>query len=508
MKHISSNKKDVLISEFGFQNDGTAKQKQILFVRAKHLLAVTAVIFALASCNDFFDIEKKTFIEQEAFTNDKSWPTASMASLYKTFHTEYYQFDMFVNGDVASDVCYAGGDNTSNFEIDDYAISTTNGNVKRDWGYLYNGIMIANSVLEGADLCTVTGFTDSARTVLKGEAQFVRAVHYFNLVRLWGGVPLVLSTEINKTGSLPRSSETEIYTQIVSDLTDAIAALPKTQNMTGRATKAAAQGMLAKVYASMPTIDYTKVLQYCNAVLADTQYGLVDNYADLFDGNHENTKESLFEIQFDAATAGAWGPQMLLPPSVSGDSWKKFNTPSKTLINAYQSEGDVVRQSASVLFENCTGLYSDDVWGTTIPFAYKLKSASGWNSSNNIIYLRLADIILLKAEALNETGDLSGAKTLLNQIRERVDLPDKDPTTQATMRLAIEKERLLELAFEGHRWFDLKRTGRAIAVMSECETRKSATTLYGSGITTSDLLWPIPATEIQLNPNLTQNDNY
>ena len=486
----------------------TGKTKRSLFIQLTYFSFIVVLFMAFASCDDFFDVETKTFIEKDAFTSDASWPESSMASLYKTFHTEYYQFDMYINGDVASDVCYAGGDNTANFEIDDYSISTTNGNIKRDWGYLFNGIMTANSVLEGADLCNLASFTDDARTTLKGEAKFVRAVHYFNLVRLWGGVPLVLSTNINDTQSLPRSSETEIYDQIVSDLTDAIASLPKTQNLVGRVTKATAQGMLAKVYASMPTIDYTKVLQYCNDVLADTQYSLVADYANLFDGSHENTSESLFEIQFDAATAGTWGPQMLLPPSVSGDSWKKFNTPSKTLIDAYDSEGDEVRKNASVLFEDCTGLYSDDIWGTDIPFSYKLKSASGWNSSNNMIYLRLADIVLLKAEALNETGDLSGAKTLLNQIRTRAKLVDKNPTSQSEMRLAIEKERFLELALEGHRWFDLKRTGRAIEVMSECETRKSVTSVYGSSISTNDLLWPIPATEMLLNPNLTQNPGY
>ncbi|MBP1640109.1 MAG: rane protein [Bacteroidetes bacterium] len=466
------------------------------------------MVIATVSCSNFLTTDTESFTAKETFTNDKAWPSAALASLYKTFHTEYYQFDMFVNGDVSSDVCYAGGDNTSNFEIDDFSISTTNSNVKRDWTYLYNAIMICNSVLEGADECKVEGFTDSDRSILKGEAKFIRAVHYFNLVRLWGGVPIVLLSDPNQTATLARSSETEVYSQIVSDLTDAISALPATQSETGRATKGAAQGMLAKVYASMPTIDYTKVLEYCNAVLANTSYELVSDYAELFDGNHENTTESLFEIQFDAATAGAWGPEMFLPYSLSGDSWKKFNTPSKTLINTYDDEGDNVRKNASVIFEDCTGYYSDDVWGTTIPFAYKFKSANGWNSSNNIIYLRLADIILLKAEALNETGDLSGAKTLLNKIRSRVGLADKNPTNQSDMRTAIEKERFLELAFEGHRWFDLKRTGRAITVMSSCETRKAASSAYGSSITQNDLLWPIPATEIQLNPNLTQNSGY
>lgn len=472
------------------------------------LLWAAVSLTGFTACDNLFNVETKQFSTEEIFLQDKAWPTASRAGLYKTFHSEYYQFDHFINGDVGADVAYAGGDNTANFEIDDYNISTTNGNVRRDWSYLFAGIKEANTVLAGIDRSTAEGFTDAERMILRGEAKFIRAFHYFNLVRLWGGVPLVLSNKIAETQSLPRATEEEIYAQIVADLTDAIEALPKTQADVSRIRKATAQGLLAKVYASMPTANYAKVVEYSDAVLADTQYGLVANFADLFDGKHENTRESLFEIQYDSGTAGAWGPQLLLPPSISFNDWKKFNTPTKALVEAYTSENDNVRKNASIIFEDCTGKYTDDVWGTLIPFAYKLKMANAWNSSNNIILLRLADIILLKAEALNEQGNLPGAETLLNQIRTRAGLAAKHPASQAEMRLAIEKERFMELAFEGHRWFDLKRTKRLVEVMRTRETRRSATSTYGAAVSETDLYWPVPVTEINLNGNLVQNNGY
>jgi hypothetical protein len=130
----------------------------------------------------------------------------------------------------------------------------------------------------------------------------------------------------------------------------------------------------------------------------------------------------------------------------------------------------------------------------------------GESSPQNYIFVRLADIILLKAEALNEQGDVSGAAALVNQVRSRVNLPNTTASDQASMRLAIEKERRLELAFEGHRWFDLKRTGRAIEVINNAvdETGQK----LGYNLTENRLLWPIPQSELDRNTSLTQNQGY
>lgn len=467
-------------------------------------IPVCAILFTTA-CDEFLTTSPESYMTPEEFLNSRSWAEASLTGVYKTFHSEYYQFDMFVNGDVTADLAYAGGDNNANFEIDDLAVTPTNGNVARDWRYLYEAIGVANVFLGKIDSIQDENFSQVDRDRLKGEVTFIRAVHYFNLVRLWGGVPLVLKADDQGSSSLPRATVDQVYDQIITDLKYSAEKLPVTSSYKGRLRKAAAHGLLAKVYATVANKDYTKVLQYCDSVLADGQYSLVPGYGDLFDGGHENTTESLFEIQFEANVAGNWGVQLFLPPSLTQDGWKKFNTPSKELVEAYDEEGDLIRKNAGILFENVS-TYSDDIWGSLMPFSYKLKQANAWNSSNNIIYLRLADIILLKAEALNEAGNLIGAATELNKIRARVNLLPKTPATLEAMRLAIEKERMLELALEGHRWFDLKRTGRALEVMRAAGTRRPNQTY--SYIDANDLLWPIPQSERDKNPALTQNPGY
>lgn len=470
------------------------------------LFGSALILLFTAACDDFLTTDPESFMTPEEYNNSRSWAESSLSGVYKTFHSEYYQFDMFVNGDVTSDLAYAGGDNNANFEIDDLNVTPTNGNVSRDWSYLYDAIGTANAFLGKVDSIQDESFTQVEKDKMKGEVMFIRAVHYFNMVQLWGGVPLVLKADDQGSSSLPRATVDEIYARIIADLEYGVENLPATSSDEGRIKKAAAQGMLAKVYATKPVKDYDKVLEYCNAVLADGQYSLMPNYADLFDGAHENSSESLFEIQFEANVAGNWGVQMFLPPSLSNDGWKKFNTPSKELMAAYDEEEDLIRRNAGVLFEDVTGFYSDDIWGTYMPFPYKQKHANGWNSSDNIIYLRLADIILLKAEALNETGNTDEAAVELKRIRDRVNLPEKNPATREEMRLAIEKERMLELALEGHRWFDLKRTGRALDVMRVAGTRKPNQTY--SYIDQNDLLWPIPQSERDKNPALVQNPGY
>ena len=476
-------------------------------IQNRIILFSSAFVFLFATaCDEFLSTSPESYMTPEEFLNSRSWAEASLTGVYKTFHSEYYQFDMFVNGDVTADMAYAGGDNNANFEIDDLAVTATNGNVARDWRYLYEAIGVANVFLGKIDSIQDESFSQIERDRLKGEVTFIRAVHYLNLVRLWGGVPLVLKADDQGSSSLPRASVDEVYDQIITDLEYSAENLQVTSSYKGRIKRAAAHGLLAKVYANMPVKDYAKVLQYCDSVLSDGQYSLSPSYGDLFDGGHENTNESLFEIQFEANVAGNWGVQLFLPPSLTQDGWKKFNTPSKELVEAYDEEGDLIRKNANILFENVTGFYSDDIWGTLMPFSYKMKQPNAWNSSNNIIYLRLADIILLRAEALNETDQVVEAAAELNKIRARVNLLPKNPATQTEMRLAIEKERMLELALEGHRWFDLKRTGRALDVMKVSRTRKPNQTY--SYIDQNDLLWPIPQSERDKNPALTQNPGY
>lgn len=432
---------------------------------------------------------------------------AAMAGVYGDFRNEYFELDYFVNGDAQSDDAYAGADNPANFQIDDYNIDATNLNVGRDWAYLYSTIGKANSVINNVNNVVDPDLTAVRKTEMIAEASFIRAYMYFQLVQLWGDVPLVL-TSVN-TFNLdilpllfpPRNPQTEVYAQIIKDFETALSAVKTTSLKKDIITKGAVNAMLAKVYATQEPHDWNKVLKYCNDVIAGG-YTLLPSYEQLWDNAHENSAESIFEINYEGtSSSGNWGASMFV-----GMDWKKFNIPSNDLVAAFDAENDIIRKNSSINFLDVTGKWSDSHWPqNNYPFINKYRISTS-PSPQNYIFIRLADILLLKAEALNENGDLAGAATLVNQIRSRVSLPNTTASDQASMRLAIEKERRLELAFEGQRWYDLKRTGRAIEVINNA--KGSGGVSLGYQLNEDRLIWPVPQAEMDKNSKLVQNPGY
>lgn len=487
----------------------------------KKYITVTLLAIGLTSCDDFLN---ENPISQNTTTNaykTASDAEAALVGAYDTFQQEYYIWDNIIFHDVISDNYYAGGDNAEIFSVEDLTLSPTNGRLFSNWSQIYNGIAKANVVL-----AKVPGIPDAQldvdgrREQILGEASFLRAYHYFQLVTMWGGVPLITapvsSTDPSETNK-PRSTEDEVYAQIIADLEYAAEHLPDTYGddasvNKARATKGAANAMLAKAHAQKPDRDYNKVLTYCNAVInSAADYELLSDFTHLFDGNHYNNNESILEVQFVGGAEANWGPQLLLPPSISGDTWRKFITPSHDLVNAFDAEGDDIRKDASILFEKAP--WADEFWSTTVngsvPFAFKWKSANGWASTNRQYILRLADIILLKAEALNELGQLEDARTEIDRVRDRVGLDPTPATNKAEMRLAIENERRLELCQEAQRWNDLKRYGRAVTVMNALQEIDLRTNLVKDyDMTEAKLLLPIPQSERNRNPMLDQNAGY
>lgn len=481
------------------------------------IVAILAVI-TLNSCEKFLELEPKS--EGVAVTNttadsvffkSASELEAALAGAYADFKNEYYQLDYFVNGDAQSDDAYAGGDNPANFQIDDYRLDATNSNVSRDWRYLYSTIGKVNTVINNAGAVNDPALTDDRRAEIVGEASFIRAFMYFQLTQLWGDVPLQL-TEVKTISAAnlaeiypiifpARATQAEVYRQIITDLESALTKVRTTAQNKGFVTKGAVNAMLAKVYATQEPHDWNKVQQYCDAVIAGN-YSLLADYDQLWNNQNENSPESIFEINYNGGiTDGNWGTKIF-----RGLDWKKFNLPSNDLVKAFDAEGDMKRKNASIIFLDVTGKWSDAHWPQTqYPFINKYRNFNE-GSNQNYIFIRLADILLLKAEALNELGNPGGAATLVNQIRTRVNLPNTTATTQADMRLAIEKERRLELAFEGHRWFDLKRTGRAIDVVNAAVGPNNQP--LGYQLTPNRLVWPIPQGDLDKNTKLTQNPGY
>jgi len=482
-----------------------------------------SLVSGLFSCDDQLDLRP---ISQETTENAYSTGTqleAALTGVYESFQSnDYYVWDKIIFQDVRSDNYYAGGDNPEIFEFDAVDVSTTNSRVFNAWSSIYNAISKANLVIERAPQIQ-EGITENQREEYIGQALFLRAYHYYNLVKNWGGVPLILETIKSTDPSevrIPRNSAEEVYAQIIADLNDAELLLPDTYGNDAsinkaRATKGAANALLAKVHAQKPNPDYEAVLSHTNAVInSPAGYELLDDYDQLFDGNNYNNKESILEIQYLGSDEGTWGPQMHLPPSISGDTWRKFVTPSKDLVEAYDEEGDEVRKNATILIEAVPWI--DEYWGNEInsevPFAYKWRNASGWASADNDYILRLADIILMKAEALNELGQLDAAAAEVNSIRERVDLPEltgEDMQNQEALRRTILKERRLELAQEANRWDDLVRYDLMVQIMNnvdDVDLRNNQPVDYN--VSETDALLPIPQNEINLNPQLEQNPGY
>lgn len=481
------------------------------------------------SCKKFLDTKPETSLTTGNAYNSASDMENAVVGAYNIFYKEYYIWDNVLLGDVRSDNAYSGGSNDQAvlpYEL--LNIPAGNSRMYFDWSQLYEGIGRCNLILNKIGAITdIKLDAGDRRNQIIGEASFLRAFHYYQLVKTFGGVPIELNSNSADPAetNLSRSTEKEVYDQIVKDLEVAITNLPDTYGDDAsvnkvRATKGAANALMAKVWAQRSDRDYHKVLQYCDAVInSPAGYQLMADYAELFDGDHYNNQESILEVPYIANTELAnWGPQLYLAPE---DGWQKYCVPSKDLVNRYDSENDNIRKNANIVFWDNLD-WADENWNpcqdysVAVPFNYKQKHPNAWSSGDHQYLLRLADIITLKAEAQNETGDLDGAATTLKAIRERVDLPEIPGTSKEQMKIAILDERRLELAFEGQRWDDLVRNGVAVSTMNALSEYKytcnngtpSAPILIQYNCTNDDLICPIPQLERDANPNLTQNSGY
>lgn len=451
---------------------------------------------------------KKDFLDKKPFNQvtgdvafvDLAGAEKLLAGAYGSMYNDAHIWDFMINGDVSADNAYSGGDNANINDLDLFKTLSTNEIVERDWRGFYSNIKDANEVLEN-----VPNIKDpeldkgDRRNQILGEASGLRAYYYFHLVRLWGPVPLVLKSATNLAEmQAPKSSVDQVYAQIIKDLEFALANTRTTAPHKGIITKGVANALLAKVYATKPNPDWNKVNQYADATI-NGGYSLFGSFEGLFTGTNKNNSEAIWEMQYDG-WGGPQGRGNWMPGLLVGSGWKRFCTPTNDLVKAFDEEGDVIRKNSSITFKNVeTEGWADIYWSkNNYPFINKYRM----DDKTDTYILRLADIILLKAEALNEisAGGWAQSKVLVDQIRGRVNLLGTPAASQPAMRLAIEKERRLELAFEGHRWFDLIRTNRAVEVMNAQKNGAGASLNYN--ISNANLQLPVPQKEIDRNPNI------
>jgi len=380
-----------------------------------------------------------------------------------------------------------GGNNTRH---QSFAPTPAQGNVGDVWRQAFFAIHRCADVLKN-----VPGIADPAldKDRVLGEARFVRALSYFNLVRLYGKLPLVTepSKSPDQNFQIPRSEVSEVYDFIVSDLVEAERLLPTTHSNRARAAKGAAQALLAKVYLTRQASgDTEKALAELEKVMANSQYSLLpgNNYADLFTVGKQNTAETIFEVSYRPNTEQEDHTLDRITVPAQGNQY--YLRPEPAFIAALNANPTDLRRGATLgVFNNQTYIKKYEAGPPNVTTNRRTQDV-------NIVVLRLADVILLRAEALNELGRTSEAIPFLNQIRQRAGLAPATATSKEAVQQAIENERFLELAFEGHRWFDLVRWNKAVGNIPN--------------LTDPDrILWPIPAREIDLNPNLLpQNPSY
>lgn len=478
-------------------------------------IALSTLLMALTSCtSDYLDTKPQsnyvsgTFKTAQDAENLLTGAYGALASA-----NDYFSYDRFYVTEGISDSHYVNGDNSSEQQLENFSYNSSNSVIEGSYRNIFSFIAAANATIDN-----VTEINDlkwqgtNRKEQIIGEAKFIRALSYFELVTQFGGVP-VMTSQLNGGNLNPsRNTEGEVYDQIIADLKEAESVLSATPyaNQNGRATKGAAQALLAKVYAQKG--DYTNCLDAANKVISSGTYSLVPNYANLWGKANNNSREAIYEIQKDGS-AGGWAFGIF---GLSSDNFQKRNICTPELINLFLAEegANGVRYKSSVEWgPGAPFLMPVNAWPTTsMPYEGKYK-ADGWFNQDNIRIIRLADIILLAAEANNQAGNISAATTLLNQVRTRAGLSNTTATTKSALALAILNERRLELVFECTRWNDLKRANangyiNIVNVMNEQRNSAGQALGYTMAADKHQLIYPIPNKDLLLNKNLKQNPGY
>lgn len=501
---------------------------------SKFLLAGTILLGAVSCSLDHDPISEyseKTYGQTSSTDSVKYKTRAEMYSQYQSLYQrltnqEHWYLDLLMFAETRSDNSYAGSTGSQVMPVENNSVDGGNSVLERGWGRYLADVAQANTVIENIDKVPDASLTANERKQWKAEAKIFRVLVWYDMIRLWGNIPIVTKEGTDITAEnieevyplyYPKQTDpVEAYTQMIKDLTEAITDAPaKNAGDKTQLSKSVAKALLAKVYAEKPLQDYAKVLQYCNELIADG-YALNSSYADIYamnaagnDLKNRSTTESILEMNFLSGN-GNWVTWMfgkdLLDPEANF-SWAKWVTPSRDLIAAFDAENDNIRKNESIVYYQTS--WSNYYPSSEYPFMYKLRSAV-----HSIIKIRYAEILLLKAEALaNLDGptNLQEAESIVNQIRSRVllsALPASAKASKESMLNSILKERRLELAFEGQRWFDLVRFGKVEEVMNSLNSRDSGRLPLRRTYTETSYLFPIPSTAIDLNTNLVQNPGY
>ncbi|WP_299550844.1 RagB/SusD family nutrient uptake outer membrane protein [Seonamhaeicola sp.] len=511
----------------------------------KVILTFIAIAFlGTFSCDDEFTTNPRLNVEDlDTYFLEEANVETAIIGIYdlmqhnysRDWHSAY--FVKLLPGDDANAAGGNSGDQQQLQDIDDYTdVSSSNASIASIWDLFYRTIALSNLVIEN-----IKDSSLSNKDRALAEAKFMRAWCFFELTTMFGDIPLRLTVpEVAEDFGLAKSPRSAVYAQIESDLTDAIASLPDKAALSDnfRVSKGTAEALMGKVLVFQEK--YSEAIPHFQSVISNAAHDLEPNPADVWSINNEFGIESLFELGFVSTTARDWGNIawggrnesnlhiQLMGPRGDGifdltgtgllNGWG-FNLPTAKLASAFDAAGDVNRKAATLMTEaeliaaggavDPSAATGGSIWdyegAIRIKYATKAEDTSPGgvrelNYSTNFRLFRYAEVLLLAAEAYNQAGQDSNARTELNKVRNRAGLADVSATLSGTdLFEAIVSEKFLELAHEGQRFWDLVRWGRA------------STELSGTGYTSTNDLFPIPITEIDKNSELTvadQNPGY
>ena len=482
-----------------------------------NLIAIALLGFSFSSCSDFLEQNPQTDLSENDFYKTADDILSAVNGVYSSLQEGDIYGNWYVFGEIPSDNTrnQLSGSVTTQNEFDQFYIDTQNSMIANFWKAAYKVINRTNTVLGRIDGIEIN--TELANRY-KLECKFIRALMYFNLVRVYGDVPLVLKEiSISESYDILREPKENVYNQIIADLKEA-QDLPVSYSTAedGRATQGAAKALLANVY--MTLHKYAEAETILAEIINSGRYSLLENtpgslnidgYKNVFSPVNHNSKEGIFEIQFlkggygeGSNYANNFAPENSGTNVVAVGGTGGNNIPEMDIYNAYE-EGDLRRD-----FSMSLGYYDNRKNNEWVESRYVCKFMDvpyqNNDASNNYPVIRYADVILMYAEALNQNGKTAEACKYLNMTRRRgfgyqtteTSPVDLQTTAKAQFALMVEQERRVELAFENHRWFDLIRTGRAVEVMRS----------KGFSLNETNLICPIPQKQIDVNPKLTQND--
>jgi tetratricopeptide (TPR) repeat protein len=502
-------------------------------------LLIAVLLIGISSCKKDLNLTNPDQPTTTVFWKNAGDAQKGVNAIYSTMHrgglSRWYFFLTMVRADEGYS---ASPDNNIQNNFDRFLVTDYNyGNITGIWTDNYIGIQRCNQVLQ---YVATISMDETLKQRYLAEAKFFRGLFYYNLATLWGNVPLQLSIS-TPTDLPPTSTREQVWAQVTKDLTEAATALPL--NYTdptdlGRATKGSANALLAKAY--MQQRKFTEALQPLNAVIQSNVYSLVNNYQDNFTAVTENNAESVFEVQYalnpsdnhdddtdprtDNLNYGTSIPPFFAPSPIGFSDGQARRWVTREMATENTASGIRDPRLAVTFLYDSTDVRGPNfslVYGQTFTSRYGtgnsnvyfrkfLNDATGtgdsFHSPNNYRMIRYADVLLMYAECLNETGNTAGAYQYVDLVRQRAGLQRlsvaKPGLSKAAFLTQLKHERITELSGEGHRWDDLFRWGDLSPALA---TRDAG---FANFVVGKHELLPIPQQDLDINPNLKQNPGY